>query len=84
MLQLYKACYMWRKFAKLPQYAILGEKKVKTISAFENGRSSNIKIFEQYYMLAIAMNQKDEFDYFVNYVIETAKKRGEFDKKPEI
>lgn len=84
MLNLYKACYMWRKFAGLTQQDILGAKKVKTISAFENGRSSNIKIFEQYYMIAVAMNQKDDFDYFVQHVIDTAKKKGEFNKKPEI
>ena len=76
MFDLYKACYMWRKFAGLKQSEIMGKEKVPTISAFENGRSTNIKMFERYLEIAIAMNQKADFDYFVNYQIELSIKRG--------
>lgn len=73
-MDLYKACYMWRNFAKLSQANIYGEDKIKTVSAFENGRSTNIKHFERYYELAIAMGQKEDFEYFVNYVINKGNK----------
>ena len=73
-MELFKVCYMWRTFAGLKQSEIYGEDKVKTVSAFENGRSSNLKHFERYYSLAIAMGQKDDFEYFLNYHIEKGMK----------
>lgn len=73
-MKLYLACLAWRKYAGIPQSHIYGEKKVKTVSAFENGRSTNIEHFEHYYGLAIAMGQKAEFEEFVQWQIERSKK----------
>ena len=80
-MELYKACYMWRKFAGLTQANIYGEKKVKIVSAFENGRSTNMQHFERYYSLALVLGQKEDFEYFVQYVIETGIKRGTIEVK---
>lgn len=75
MLQLYRACYMWRTSVGLTQQQIYGSDKVKVVSAFENGRSTNINHFERYLELAIELNDKESFDYFVNYQIELSLKR---------
>ena len=76
MLQLHRACYMWRVSAGLTQSQIYGSEKVKAVSAFENGRSTNINHFERYLEIAIEMDQKSEFDYYVNYQIELQLKRN--------
>lgn len=74
IMELFKVCYMWRKFANLKQSDIYGIDKVKTVSAFENGRSANLAHFERYYSLAIAMGQKADFEYFLNYHINKGTK----------
>lgn len=53
------ACAEWRKKQGILQASIMGAEKVKNISAFENGRSTNIEILYQYIETAVREGSLD-------------------------
>ena len=48
-----RACVKFRNDSGLRQCDIVPLEEIKNLSAFENGRSSNIKYLEYYYIAAI-------------------------------
>lgn len=63
-------CKEFRKSTNSKLLDITIDTNVKAISAFESGRSSNIKHLERYFILAIKVN---ECERFVNGLIEVIK-----------
>lgn len=64
------ACVKFRLSAGLRQLDIVPPEEIKNLSAFENGRSSNIKYLTYYYHAAIKQGLVSQLESFIRDSVE--------------